>query len=248
MDLGLEGRRAAVAAASRGLGFACASALAAEGARVALCARDRRGIEDAARRIGGDAVPLVADVSTPEGAAAFVAEAEPALGGIDILVTNAGGPPRGTAGEISDVGAYAEAFALNALSAIAMCGAVLPGMRGRSWGRIVAITSITVRQPAADLVLSNTARAGLTGYLKTLAREVAADGITVNSLQPGLHRTERLAGLGIDVEAAGAAVPVGRVGDPSDFGAVAAFLCSDAAGYVTGVALPVDGGAHSGLQ
>ncbi len=248
MELGLRGKRAAVAAASRGLGFACAEALAREGVHVALCGRDPDTVEDAARRIGDDAVPVVADVSTPEGAAAFVDAAEAALGGIDILITNAGGPPRGTAGEITDVHAYARAFSLNALSAIAMCQGALPGMRTRSWGRIVAITSITVRQPAADLVLSNTARAGLTGYLKTLAREVAADGVTVNSLQPGLHLTERLAGLGIDPRLAGAAVPAGFLGDPADFGTVAAFLCSEAARYVTGVALPVDGGVNAGLQ
>ncbi|MCL4293055.1 MAG: SDR family oxidoreductase [Acidimicrobiia bacterium] len=248
MDLGLRGRRAAVAAASRGLGYACAAALAAEGARVALCARDRAGVDAAAARLGDGAVPIVADVSTPEGAAAFAEAAEAALGGVDILVTNAGGPPRGTVGEITDLHAYADAFALNALSAIAMCQVVLPGMRARTWGRIVAITSITVRQPAPDLVLSNPARAGLTGYLKTLAREVAADGVTVNSLQPGLHLTERLAGLGIDPAAAGAQIPAGFVGDPADFGAVAAFLCSDAARYLTGVALPVDGGVAAGLQ
>ncbi len=248
MDTGLRGKRAAVAAASRGLGFACAEALAAEGVRVALCGREREGVDAAARRIGGDAVPLVADVSRPEGGAAFVEAAGAALGGVDILVTNAGGPPRGTVGEITDVHAYAEAFSLNALSAIAMCQAALPGMRTRAWGRIVAITSITVRQPAPDLVLSNTARAGLTGYLKTLARAVAADGVTVNSLQPGLHLTERLAGLGIDPEQAGAAIPAGVLGDPADFGAVAAFLCSEPARYVTGVALPVDGGLNAGLQ
>ncbi len=248
MDLGIAGRRAAVAAASKGLGFAAASALAAEGVEVAICSRHGEEIADAARRIGGDVVPIVADVGTVAGAEGFVAEAADALGGVDILVANAGGPPPGNFASIDDVGAYARAFELNALSAIAMCRATLPAMRERRWGRVVAITSIAVRQPIANLILSNTARAGLTGFLKTLAREVAADGVTVNSLQPGLHATERIAGLYGDPADLGATVPAGRVGEPADFGACVAFVCSEAAGYLTGTAIPVDGGADGGLQ
>lgn len=246
MDLGIEGKRAAVAAASKGLGYEVAAALAREGVHVAVCSRDRARVDEAAAAIGHGAVPLVADVSTPQGATGFVEAAIGALGGVDILVANAGGPPGGRAADV-DVEQYAEAFALNALSTIAMCTAALPGMRDQGWGRILAVTSAAVRQPNPALILSNTARAGLTGYLKTLAREVAFEGVTVNSLQPGLHVTDRLTGLGVDLDAAAATVPALRLGDPADFGAVGAFLCSQYAGYVTGAALQVDGGSYAGL-
>jgi 3-oxoacyl-[acyl-carrier protein] reductase len=248
MDLGLQGRTAAVAGASSGLGLASARALAAEGARVAICARTAERVADAAASIGHGAVPIVADVSTVEGAAGFVAAAVDALGSVDILVPNAGGPPPGTF-ESTDIDAYLPALQLNLLSTVAMCKAAVPAMQARGWGRVVAITSISVRQPIATLILSNTARAGVTGFLKTLALEVAADGVTVNSVQPGLHATERLRALhGGDVAAAAAGVPARRVGDPADLGAVVAFLCSDHARFITGAAIPVDGGAHSGLQ
>lgn len=248
MDFGIAGKRAAVAAASKGLGFAAAAALAAEGVQVAICSRDRSEIDAAAARIGPNAIPLVADVGTAAGATRFVADANAALGGIDILVANAGGPPAGNFGSIDGIDAYARAFELNALSTIAMCQATVPAMQAQQWGRVVAITSIAVRQPIANLILSNTARAGLTGFLKTLAREVAHDGVTVNSLQPGLHATERITGLYGDPTGLGAGVPAGRVGDPAAFGACVAFLCSESANYVTGTAIPVDGGADGGLQ
>ncbi|MGH9049131.1 MAG: SDR family oxidoreductase [Acidimicrobiia bacterium] len=248
MNLGIAGRRAAVAAASRGLGFGVAAALAAEGVRVAMCGRQRDTIEDAAVRVGNDAVPLVADVSTATSAAAFVRAATDALGGVDILVTNAGGPPAGTFAT-TDLEQYQTAFELNCLSVIAMCDAAVPAMQEQGWGRVVAITSIAVRQPIAELILSNTARAGATGFLKTLAREVAADGVTVNSLQPGLHDTERVRSLrGGDSSAAASGIPVRTLGRPDDFGAVAAFLCSEQARFLTGAAIPLDGGAHGGLQ
>ncbi|MGH9033893.1 MAG: SDR family oxidoreductase, partial [Acidimicrobiia bacterium] len=236
MNLGIAGRRAAVAAASRGLGFGVAAALAAEGVRVAMCGRQRDTIEDAAVRVGNDAVPLVADVSTATSAAAFVRAATDALGGVDILVTNAGGPPAGTFAT-TDLEQYQTAFELNCLSVIAMCDAAVPAMQEQGWGRVVAITSIAVRQPIAELILSNTARAGATGFLKTLAREVAADGVTVNSLQPGLHDTERVRSLrGGDSSAAASGIPVRTLGRPDDFGAVAAFLCSEQARFLTGAA------------
>lgn len=248
MNLGIEGKRAAVAAASRGLGFGVAAALATEGARVAMCGRNRDTIEAAAASVGHDAVPLVADVSTPVSAGAFVRTAREALGGVDILVTNAGGPPAGTFAGTA-LAQYQAAIELNCLSVIAMCEEAVPEMQARGWGRVVAITSIAVRQPIAELILSNTARAGATGFLKTLAREVAADGITVNSLQPGLHDTERVRELHAgDATGAAAGVPAGRLGRPDDFGAVAAFLCSEQARYLTGAAIPVDGGAYAGLQ
>jgi 3-oxoacyl-[acyl-carrier protein] reductase len=242
MDLGISGRRAAVAAASRGLGFATAAALAAEGVRVAMCSRDEQAITEATSRIGNDAVPLVADVSNADGARGFVEAARDALGGIDILVTNAGGPPPGDH-ESTEIDQYLAALEMNCLSVIAMCSAAVPEMRQWGWGRIVAITSIAVRQPILGLILSNTARAGATGFLKTLAREVAGDGVTVNSLQPGTHETDRVQQLGLDATE----IPAGELGRPEDFGAIAAFLCSEHVRFLSGAAIPVDGCAYAGL-
>jgi 3-oxoacyl-[acyl-carrier protein] reductase len=247
MDLGVDGRRAAVAAASAGLGYASAAALAANGVTVAICGRDRAKVDDAAASIGHGAVGLVADVGTAAGADAFVAAATEALGGIDILVTNAGGPPPGNFAS-TPVDAYEPALGLNLLSVVAMCKAAVPGMQERHWGRVVAITSVSVRQPIAGLILSNTARAGATGFLKTLAREVARDGVTVNSVLPGIHATARITALyGSEPDARQLGIPAGMIGDPADFGEVVAFLCSEQARFVTGVALTVDGGQDAAL-
>jgi 3-oxoacyl-[acyl-carrier protein] reductase len=243
MDFGISGRRAAVAGASRGLGYATAAALAAEGVRVAICSRDREATNKAADGIGDRAVPLVGDVHTADGARQFVDAARDALGGIDILVPNAGGPPPGDFSS-TEVDQYLAAFELNCLSVIAMCHAAVPEMRERRWGRVVAITSIAVRQPIPGLILSNVARAGATGFLKTLAREAAGDGVTVNSLQPGSHDTDRVRQLG---HADPSGIPAGTLGRPEDFGAIAAFVCSDHARFLTGTAIPVDGGAYAGL-
>jgi 3-oxoacyl-[acyl-carrier protein] reductase len=246
MDLGIAGRRAAVAAASKGLGFAVAQALVAEGVRVAVCGRRADTIEAAATQLGPAAVPIVADLSAPDGASGFVRDAQAALGGVDILVANAGGPPPGNFASVT-VEQYLAAFELNCRSTIAMCYEAVPAMRAQQWGRVVAITSIAVRQPIPSLILSNTARAGVTGFLKTLAREIAADGVTVNSLCPGLHNTERIAALYGGGGDPAAGIPAGQVGDPADFGRVAAFLCSEHARFVTGSALAVDGGADAAL-
>jgi len=247
MELGIAGRRAAVAAGSAGLGFASAAALAAEGVQVAICGRDEARLHEAAAEIGSRCVPLVADVGTAAGATAFVDAARDALGGIDILVTNAGGPPPGNFAS-TDVDAYPAALELNLLSVVAMCKRAVPPMRDQRWGRVVAITSLAVRQPMAALILSNTARAGATGFLKTLAREVAGDGVTVNSLQPGIHATARMTQLyGGEPDAAKLGIPAGVAGDPDDFGHVVAFLCSDHARFITGAQIPVDGGAYAGL-
>ena len=246
MDLGIAGRRAAVAAASKGLGFAVASALVAEGVRVAICGRHADTIKAAAESLGSGAVPIVADLSSPDGATGFVRDARVALGGVDILVPNAGGPPPGNFASVT-LDQYLDAFELNCRSTIAMCYEAVPAMREQRWGRVVAITSIAVRQPIASLILSNTARAGVTGFLKTLAREIAADGVTVNSLLPGLHATERVAALHGGEGDPAAGVPAGVIGDPRDFGHVAAFLCSEPARYVTGTATTVDGGAYAAL-
>ncbi|HEU5151326.1 MAG TPA: SDR family oxidoreductase [Iamia sp.] len=248
MDLGLDGKTAAVAGASAGLGLATARVLVAEGVTVAVCGRDRARIEAAAASLGGNAVPIVADVGTPDGATSFVEEATAALGPLDILVPNAGGPPAGTFAS-TPLDAYLPALQLNLLSTVAMCQAAVPAMIDRGWGRVVAITSASVRQPLPALILSNTARAGVTGFLKTLSLEVARHGVTVNSIQPGLHATDRLRDLyGEDTSAAAKDVPTRTVGRPEDFGAVVAFLCSDQARFLTGAALPVDGGNTRGLQ
>jgi 3-oxoacyl-[acyl-carrier protein] reductase len=246
VDLGIAGRRAAVAAASKGLGFGVAQALAAEGVRVAICGRNRETVESAASRIGFDAVAIVADVSTVDGATGFVRDAGAALGGIDILVPNAGGPPPGDFAHTT-VDQYLDAFELSCRGAIAMCYEVVPAMRAQRWGRVVAITSIAVRQPIPNLILSNTARAALTGFLRTLAREIAADGVTVNSLLPGLHATERTVALHGPGGDPAAGVPARMLGDPADFGRIAAFVCSEHARYLTGTAIQVDGGAYGAL-
>lgn len=254
MDLGIGGRRAAVAAASGGLGYASALALAQDGATVAICGRDRGRVDAAAARIGdavGDAsrcVPLVVDVSDAAGGTAFVAAAVEALGGIDILVTNAGGPPPGNFATTA-LEAYPDALSLNLLSVVAMCKAAVPAMQAQRWGRVVAITSLAVRQPMANLILSNTARTGATAFLKTVAREVAVDGVTVNSVQPGIHATDRMTALyGDDPSAAVVGIPAGVTGDPADFGRIVAFLCSESARFLTGASIHVDGGAYAALM
>jgi len=248
VDLGLEGKRAAVAAATSGLGYASAEALAANGVRVAICGRDKGRVDDAVAKLGAGAVGVTVDVGTAEGGTAFVAAAAEALGGVDILVPNGGGPPPGTFAS-TDVDAYLRAVQCNLLSAVAMCKAAVPAMQAQRWGRVVAITSIAVRQPMPNLILSNTARTGLTSFLKTVALEVARDGVTVNSVQPGSHATNRILSLyGLSSEQAAAGVAAGTMGDPGDFGQVVAFLCSQPARFVTGVHLPVDGGSYLGLQ
>ena len=247
MDLQIRGKRAAVAAGSAGLGFGAAKALAEAGVEVVICGRDRDRLETAVERLGPGVRGVVADVGDAEGATSFVEMAAERLGGVDILVTNAGGPPPGNFAA-TPVEAYPAALDLNLMSTVAMCKAAVPDMQTRGWGRVVAITSITVRQPIEYLMLSNTARAGATGFLKTLALEVAGDGITVNSVQPGFHATDRLAGLPEEDSAAIIAdIPVGRMGDADDLGRVVAFLCSQTAGFITGSAIPVDGGSYRGL-
>lgn len=247
MDLQLHGKRALVTGASTGLGLACARALAAEGATVTLVARGGERLAAARAALGTRAHAVVADLATPGAAADMVREAERLMGGVDILIANAGGPPPGTF-ESTALSAYPEALQLSLLSTVEMCKATVPAMRERGWGRVVAITSIAVREPIAQLILSNTARAGLTGFLKTLATEVARDGVTVNSVQPGLHSTDRLRDVFGDTARLAAGLPVGRLGEPDDFGRIVTFLCSDSARFITGAAIPVDGGGSHGLQ
>jgi 3-oxoacyl-[acyl-carrier protein] reductase len=247
MDLGIAGRTAAVAAGTAGLGYASAAALCEAGVQVVICGRDRARVDDAVSRLGKNARGVVADVGTANGATAFVAQAGELLGRIDILVANGGGPKPGTFSSLS-VDDYLPAVEQSLLATVAMCHAAVPSMRERRWGRVVAITSIAVRQPIANLMLSNTARAGLTGFLKTLAREVAVDGVTVNSVQPGVHATDRVTQVyGAQPDASALGIPAGVIGDPADFGRIVAFLCSESSRFVTGVHLPVDGGAYAGL-
>ena len=247
MDLGIEGRRAAIAGASAGLGLSTAKALAAEGVRVAICGRDAGRIEAAAKQIGELATPLVADVSTEDGAQDFVEQALAAHDGqLDILLANSGGPPMGRAGDL-DRALLREWVDRSLFAHMAMCQAALPGMRERGWGRILAITTVGVREPLPGMIYSNVARTGLTVYLKQLSREVIADGVTVNTLLPNSHRTEWLELMIPDLDAYAASLVSGRIGDANDFGKIAAFLCSEYANYVTGVALPIDGGSGTTL-
>jgi len=252
VDLGLKDRRGLITAASRGLGRACAEALVAEGAAVFISSRDAAAIEATGRAIKA-AGWAAADVSKePE---ALVDQARAKLGGLDVLVINAGGPPPGTF-ESTPLESWEPAFQLTLMSAVRLVKAALPDLKRSEQGRIVFITSISVRQPIPRLVLSNSLRAAVTGLSKTLARELAPQRITVNCLAPDAILTDRTrhlaaaAGGDIDEELKrmAASAPMGRYGDPAEFAAACAFLCSKQAGYITGQTLGVDGGALVGVH
>jgi|TARA_B110000196_G_scaffold93380_1_gene80743 3-oxoacyl-[acyl-carrier protein] reductase len=246
MDLGINGRTAAVAAGSAGLGLGAAKALAKEGVRVAICGRDKTRLAEAASQIDGDVITIVSDMSEPQNASSFIQAATEQLGVIDILVTNAGGPPPGTFAS-TDIDNYQQAFDMNCKAMIELCRAAIPSMRERGWGRVCAITSVGVKQPIDFLIASSVARAGLTSFLKITAREIAADGVTVNSAQPGTHWTDRVAKIVPDRESAAKNIPARITGSSDDFGAAVAFLCSEQAKFITGTGLLVDGGQASGL-
>jgi 3-oxoacyl-[acyl-carrier protein] reductase len=239
MDLGLTGRRALVLGGSRGLGRAVAEVLAEEGARVAICARDAGRVAATAAEIGVEG--LVCDLSVPGAAEALVRKAQGLLGHLDVLVVNTGGPPAGRFAELSDL-AWHAAFEQLWMSAVGAIRAALPDMQARHFGRVIVITSITAREPVVNLMLSNSLRAGLHGLVNTLSREVAADQVTVNALMPGYTLTERLQELRLDEVRLTAQIPARRLGSARDFAALAAFLASDQAGYVTGQAIACDGG------
>ena len=244
MDLGLEGRTALVTAASRGIGFGIARALAAEGARVAVSSRSQERIEAAAGEIGARA--YVHDSSDVDGAAALVQQVESDLGPLDVLVTSTGGPPPSADSLELSREQWEDAYRQLVLEPIALITPALAGMRERGFGRILGVSSSSAREPIPGLMLSTAHRAGLLGAYKQLAREVARDGVTVNTLLPGRIATDRMeenyGSLEAAEEAAAGQVPSGRLGRVEEIAAAAAFLCSEPASYVTGVALLVDGG------
>ncbi len=262
MKLGLEGKRALVLAASRGLGYACARGLAAEGCRVVICSRDEGRIHAAADQIrqetGAEVTALVADVSSPDEAARLVEAAVAAYGGLEIVLHNAGGPPAGAFLGTTEA-QWAQAFQQNLMSFVRLVQAAVPEMRKAGYGRILTIASSSIKQPIPNLVLSNAFRTGIWGLAKTMARELAPQGILVNVIAPGRIATERIDELdqvnaktsGTPIEdvrkASIASIPLGRLGHPDEFANLAVFLASEAAGYISGQAIAVDGAAMSAL-
>ena len=241
MNLGLEGRTAIVCGASSGMGLATAEALAEEGANVAMFARGREALERESERLG--ALAVRGDVRNAADLVRLVEKTIEAFGGIDILVNNSGGPPPGTAVDLSD-DALEDAVELLLLSVVRLTGLCLPHLGRSGHGRVINITSSTVRQPVDDLVLSNAVRPAVIGWAKTLAREVGSMGITVNSIAPGRIDTPRIAQLGHQDPTG---IPLGRVGRPREIGDFVCFLASDRASYVTGTVVPVDGGLTRSL-
>ena len=255
MDLGLTGKTAIVAAASKGLGKACALALAAEGTQVTICARNSADLAAAATEIreatGAQVLAVPADLATAAGIEDVVAATVQRFGGVDVLVANSGGPPRGVFADFTDDD-WVAAFELVTLGFVRFVRAVTPLMRERGWGRIIGIQSSSVKQPVAGIDLSNGLRPGLAGLMKALAPGLARDGITVNLVLPGAFRTDRilasLAGLPAAevttrLAAMGASIPVGRLGEPAELGSLVTFLASAQAAYITGAAYQVDGGS-----
>lgn len=239
MDLGIRDRVAVVAASSKGLGRAAAEALAADGAKVVVCARNGKDLEtvvDSITAAGGTASAMVLDITEPDAPVQLVQHALAQYGRLDIVVPNAGGPPPGRALDVTDE-QLVDAFNANCVASIRLVRAALPHLEANGWGRVCMITSYTVKQPASFLALSNVARTGLWAWVKTAAADVADKGIIINMAAPGPHATDRMKQLGGS----------GPMGDPGDFGKVVAFLCSEQAKFINGVALNVDGGAVAGL-
>jgi 3-oxoacyl-[acyl-carrier protein] reductase len=245
VELGLEGRVALVMGASRGIGRGIAAALAREGAKVAIASRSRERLDEAAAAIEGDVTPFVADTADLEPLAELPGEVEAALGPVDVLVANTGGPPFGGALN-HELDEWETAYRSLVLAPRVLSEAVLPGMRERGWGRIVNVGSSSTREPIPGLNLSNSHRMAAVGFLKTLSREVAGDGVTVNTVATGRFATERLADAGGSLDAAEETarheVPAGRLGRPEEYGDLVAFLCSERAAYLTGAVIPLDGG------
>ncbi len=258
MDLGLKGKAALVTAGSKGMGRACALGLAAEGARVAICARTESDLKAAAEEIraktGAEVLAMRCDVTRAEEVKALIERVTQTFGGIDILVANAGGPPRGNFDELADE-QWTLAFELSLLSTVRLIRGVLPSMRKRRWGRIITIQSSSVKQPIPGLLLSNAVRPGVAGLMKTLATDLGTDNILFNTVCPGRIMTERLlsgrAQTGKSVEeylqVISKDVPLGRIGTPEEFANMVVFLASARASYVTGATVQVDGGLVRGL-
>lgn len=258
MDLGLKGKVALVTAASKGMGKACAMGLAAEGARVAIAARTEADLKVTADEIRAktraDVLAIPTDVTKAEQVKALVAQVTQSFGTPDILIANCGGPPRGYFDEFNDE-AWHAAVEVSLLSTVRLIREVLPGMRARKWGRILTIQSVSVKEPLGELLLSNAVRPGVHGMMKTLSRQLGAEGILVNTLCPGRILTDRLLGglkgSGLSREEylsrTSSDIPLGRPGTAEEFANVAVFLASERASYVTGVSLQIDGGLVRGL-
>jgi 3-oxoacyl-[acyl-carrier protein] reductase len=238
MDLGIRGKVAIVTGASKGLGLGAAQSLSEEGCKVVLCARGADALEKAAAQLPGESLTIAADVTQPDVPAQLVAAAMERFGSVDIMVGNAGGPPPGRALDVTD-DAIAAAVNANLTTSVRLVREAVPHMRANRWGRICLITSFSIKEPIPTLALSNLARTGLWAWAKTAAADLFPDGITLNLLAPGLHATERAKNLGVP--------PGTPMGDPGDFGKIVAFFCSEPVKFVTGTALPVDGGAVRGL-
>ncbi len=253
MDLGLNRKIAWVQGASQGLGFACARELAREGALVAICSRSADRIQKAAKRIReevrGSILPIVCDVNNSEARDQALNAIVAHFGTPDILIANSGGPQSGKIDDLNQDD-WDSALANNLMSMVFSAQEILPGMKQKSWGRIVFITSVSVKQPLNNLVLSNTARAGLTGFAKSLAAQVAAEGITVNCVLPGIHDTERLRelhGEDFNEDFIARDIPMQRLGQPDELAALVAFLASSRASYITGQSIVSDGGLVKSL-
>lgn len=239
MELGLNGKRALVTGGSRGLGRAVASGLRAEGAEVAICAREEHCLRAVAAQIG--AAGFTCDLTMREAASTLVKDVIDTIGRIDILVANIGGPPIGDFESLDDV-SWSTAFNDMFMSIVGLIRACLPGMKSRGWGRIMVVTSVSAREPLPKLMLSNAIRPSLHGLINALSREVAADGVTVNALMPGYTLTERLREVGVDEAQVSQQIPARRMGRPEEFAALAVFLASEPAGYICGQAIACDGG------